>query len=219
MACPHLVPRRRVGEWRAGKRGGVSQPSVPLQVPLCRERDGWQAEIRAVDVNCVVVTINYRHAPEHVFSAAHDDALAAWRWVSNPATTGLPELDLGRIAIGGLSAYLPPATSAILALRLTENATQRRQPRHIHRPSHRHGHHPANLPTSRMSSHRQHRHHLHRLECIAKLAVPDAVKDGVVQAAVLFRRVSPWGVDGVAVLRAKGSPGETAANVHRHRRM
>lgn len=114
MACSRLVPRRRVGKWRVGKRGGVSQPSVPLQVPLCWETDGWQAEIRAVDVNCVVVTINYRHAPEHVFPAAHDDALAAWRWVTNPATTGLPELDLGRVAIGGLSAYLPRTTSTIL---------------------------------------------------------------------------------------------------------
>ncbi|KAK1835304.1 AB hydrolase superfamily protein [Podospora conica] len=55
-------------------------------------------------LQCVVITINYRHAPEHVFPTAHDDALAGWRWATDPATAGLPKLDLDRVAIGGLSA-------------------------------------------------------------------------------------------------------------------
>ena len=57
-----------------------------------------------VDVNCVVITINYRQAPESVFPSAHDDALAAWRWVTDPSTTGLPAIDFTRVAIGGKSA-------------------------------------------------------------------------------------------------------------------
>jgi hypothetical protein len=153
MACPRLVPRRRVGQRRARKRGRVSHSSVPLQVSPSRGENGWRAEISAVDVNCVVITINYRHAPEHVFPAAHDDALAGWRWATSPLTTGLPKLDLRRVAIGGLSAYFSSHHFYQPYLLLTGNVTQRRQPCHLHRLTHRHWHHPANLPTPRMPRH------------------------------------------------------------------
>lgn len=51
---------------------------------------------------CRIISIDYRLAPEHGFPAAHDDALAAWRWVTSNATK--LDMDPARLAIGGDSA-------------------------------------------------------------------------------------------------------------------
>ncbi|TYP88452.1 alpha/beta hydrolase fold domain-containing protein [Blastococcus xanthinilyticus] len=63
----------------------------------------------------IVVTPDYRRAPEAVFPASHDDVLTAWTWVrENAAVLGG---DPARMAIGGESVggNMAPATALTLA--------------------------------------------------------------------------------------------------------
>lgn len=53
--------------------------------------------------NAVVLHVNYRHAPEHVFPAAALDAFAAVRWVSEEGS-GLPLIVMGDSSGGNLAA-------------------------------------------------------------------------------------------------------------------
>ncbi len=56
----------------------------------------------AHESRCVVVSVDYRLAPEHPFPAAIDDAVAAYRWV-HEHTTGL-SIEPGRVGVMGDSA-------------------------------------------------------------------------------------------------------------------
>lgn len=58
-----------------------------------------------IDLNCVVVSINYRHAPEHCYPAAIDDSFAGLKWVLAPETATRLSINTSKIAVGGLSAY------------------------------------------------------------------------------------------------------------------
>ena len=69
----------------------------------------------AVAADCLVVSVDYRLAPEHRFPAAVDDCLAAVRWIGvHAAEIGA---DPTRIAVGGDSAGGNLATVVALRLR------------------------------------------------------------------------------------------------------
>jgi acetyl esterase/lipase len=74
--------------------GGWVLGDLDSDDPLCRDlcdRTG-----------ALVVSVNYRHAPEHPFPAAADDAYAATEWIAANAVElgGIP----GRLAVAGWSA-------------------------------------------------------------------------------------------------------------------
>lgn len=54
---------------------------------------------------CVVVTVDYRLAPEYPYPAAAEDAVEALQWLIKEATKPVSfNIDIDRIAIGGTSA-------------------------------------------------------------------------------------------------------------------
>ncbi|HUW64026.1 MAG TPA: alpha/beta hydrolase [Spirochaetia bacterium] len=74
--------------------GGFVTGSLNTHDAACR----WLA----AGTPCLVVSVDYRLAPEHKFPAAPDDAYAAVQWVAaNAAAIGG---DAGRVAVGGDSA-------------------------------------------------------------------------------------------------------------------
>lgn len=79
--------------------------------------DVYDASPRALTnrANCIVVSVEYRHAPEHPFPASHEDVLAATRWVMQNA--GDLGGDPNRVAIGGESAGGNMATATCIELK------------------------------------------------------------------------------------------------------
>jgi acetyl esterase len=74
--------------------GGFTIGSVDTHDRVCR--------MLARDADCVVLSLDYRLAPEHRFPAAVDDAFDALAWVR--AEAGALGIDVARLAVGGDSA-------------------------------------------------------------------------------------------------------------------
>jgi acetyl esterase len=67
------------------------------------------------DLNAVIVSVDYRLAPEHPFPAAHDDAITATSWaIKNVSALGG---DVSRMAVAGESSGGNLAASTALTLR------------------------------------------------------------------------------------------------------
>jgi acetyl esterase/lipase len=97
---------------RVYKPAGTAAGNAPLPVIVYYHGGGWViADVNTYDaaprllskqLNAIVVSVEYRHAPEFKFPAQHDDAAAAYRWVlQNAASWGG---DAARIATAGESA-------------------------------------------------------------------------------------------------------------------
>lgn len=87
--------------------GGFVIGNIATHDPLCRTL--------ANEVECIVVSVDYRLAPEHKFPAAVDDAYAATQWVA--ANAAEINGDPRRIAVGGDSAGGNLATVVALKAR------------------------------------------------------------------------------------------------------
>lgn len=81
------------------------------------DRNAYDGGARGLSVqaNAVVISVDYRRAPEAKFPAAHDDALAAYRWaLANAASIGG---DPRRVALAGESAGGNLAVAPAIAAR------------------------------------------------------------------------------------------------------
>lgn len=76
-----------VGGWVIG---GLDS-EIPFLTRVCR------------DCNCVVINLNYRHAPESPYPAAVDDVVEGLAWITGKGSAELG-VDVSRVALGGLSA-------------------------------------------------------------------------------------------------------------------
>ncbi|CAK7217394.1 hypothetical protein SBRCBS47491_003149 [Sporothrix bragantina] len=55
-------------------------------------------------LRCVVISVNYRHAPEHMYPTAADDSFLGYQWAVASEQVASLNLDISKIALGGLSA-------------------------------------------------------------------------------------------------------------------
>ena len=91
--------------------GGYHLGNLETEDPHCRQV--------ALNTNCAVLNVNYRHTPEWTFPAPVNDAWAAYQWIQ--ATAGQHGIDPKRVFVGGVSAGATLAIS--VALRALKNVS------------------------------------------------------------------------------------------------
>lgn len=97
----------RIYKPAAAKSGGAPMPVIVYYHGggwVIADVDTYDAAPRAMSkaLNAIVVSVEYRHAPEFKFPAQHEDAAAAYRWtLQNAASWGG---DPAKIALAGESA-------------------------------------------------------------------------------------------------------------------
>jgi len=109
--------------------------SGPFPVLVYFHGGGWvladpsvyDASARALTsrANSIVMSVDYRRAPEHRFPAAHEDAFNAYRWALQHA--GSINGDAGNVAVGGESAG---GNLAVAAAMMARDAKEK-MPKHI----------------------------------------------------------------------------------------
>ncbi len=72
------------------------------------------------DLHCIVISVNYRHAPEHMYPCAADDSFFGYRWVVEPAQVAELGIDTSKMALGGLSAG--GGLAAIVGMKIAESS-------------------------------------------------------------------------------------------------
>ncbi|MET0427164.1 MAG: alpha/beta hydrolase, partial [Microvirga sp.] len=126
VATKDIVVRGAAGELKARTympEGAGGAGNLPVVVYfhgggfVIGDLDAYDAGPRAIarQANALVVSVHYRQAPENKFPAAHEDAIAAYRWVVENARTlgGNPQ----QVAVMGESAGGNLAINVSLAAR------------------------------------------------------------------------------------------------------
>jgi acetyl esterase len=119
-----VIPDAAGGQLRLRVYKPEDTGTEPPPIVMWIHGGGWVLfDIDTYDASCrglctrtgaIVVSPDYRRAPEAVFPAAHDDVLSAWRWVrENAATLGG---DPDRMGIGGESVGGGMAAATVLQL-------------------------------------------------------------------------------------------------------
>ena len=131
--APRPVPQVRdisiptaAGPIPARVYGPAARGSAPAPLIVYWHGGGWviadldtyDASARALqaETGAVVLSVHYRQAPEHKFPAAHEDAVAAYRWAVSNGARSLGA-DPNRVAVAGESAGGNLAINVAIAAR------------------------------------------------------------------------------------------------------
>ncbi|KAE9389382.1 hypothetical protein BT96DRAFT_1025068 [Gymnopus androsaceus JB14] len=104
------------------KKGGHGRKMRAYTPPGEPPIAGWASMVTnlCVGAKCVVLSVDYRLAPEHRFPAAVEDAVEALQWVLTDGKV-LLNLDTSKVATGGVSAG--GNLAAVLALKSAEDSS------------------------------------------------------------------------------------------------